>query len=407
VARRCQAYRALDERLAALTAETNARAERLALLHLQVDELDVLGLTAEEIEELDREQRRLANLGALQETSGRVLERIYDADSSLHGGLTRTLGELEDLLRFDERLGEIRELLEGAAIQVEEAASGLRQYLGGLELDPSLMASVETRLGQVHDLARKYRVFPQQIPDTLVRLREELAALEADDAAVGGLAGERDAAREGFLAEALELSERRVEAAGRLSEAVTGSMQELGMAGGRFEVRVIRGDADSAGSHGLDRVELLVSANPGQPLRPLAKVASGGELSRISLCIQVAAAQCAGIPTLVFDEVDVGIGGAVAEIVGRLLRTLGASRQVICVTHLPQVAAQADGHLVVRKHSPREGTYTEIAELDEEARVAEIARMLGGTEITAKAVAHARELIERRGANRVREGEQA
>jgi DNA repair protein RecN (Recombination protein N) len=167
------------------------------------------------------------------------------------------------------------------------------------------------------------------------------------------------------------------------------------MKGGRFEAGVTRGDGEAASAQGLDRVEFLVSANPGQPMQPLAKVASGGELSRISLCIQVAAAECAAIPTLIFDEVDVGIGGAVAEIVGRLLRTLGTVRQVLCVTHLPQVAAQAHQHLQVRKESQDDQIHTRIASLDPEARVDEIARMLGGTAITAKTLAHAREMIER------------
>jgi DNA repair protein RecN (Recombination protein N) len=256
------------------------------------------------------------------------------------------------------------------------------------------MDQVETRLAQVHDLARKYRVLPRQLPETLERLRDELESLESDAVAVGNLATERDAAHEAFLAKAGQLSVRRARAAERLSEIVSVSMQELGMSGGRLEVTVTCEALESAGAHGLDQVELLVSANPGQPLQPLAKVASGGELSRISLCIQVAAAECASIPTLVFDEVDVGIGGAVAEIVGRLLRTLGTSRQVLCVTHLPQVAAQAHGHLQVRKHSRDGQTYTGIAELQTNARVDEIARMLGGTEITDKTIAHAREMIE-------------
>jgi DNA repair protein RecN (Recombination protein N) len=397
VARLFRTYRALEDRLSKLTAERAERTARLELLRLQVGELETLGLTGDEIEELDQEHRRLANLDALQQTSGRLLERLYDGEPSVHAELAQALGELDELLGFDQRLAQIRELVEGAAIQLEEAASSLRQYLDGLDLDSSLMDQVETRLAQVHDLARKFRVFPQQLPDRLQHLQGELAALEHDHVAVDALAEERDVARKAFLEEAAELSERRARAAEQLSADVTDSMRELGMAGGRFEACVHRGDEARAGAHGLDRAELLVSANPGQPLQPLAKVASGGELSRISLCIQVAAAQCAGIPTLVFDEVDVGIGGAVAEIVGRLLRTLGTSRQVLCVTHLPQVAAQADGHLQVRKHRRDGHTYTEIAELDADARVQELARMLGGTEITSKTLAHAREMMERRG----------
>ena len=211
------------------------------------------------------------------------------------------------------------------------------------------------------------------------------------------LSRERDAAWQRYLERALELSAARQGAGARLSATVTAAMAELSMKGGRFEVQLTRLAEEAATGQGLDRVEFLVSANPGQPLQPLAKVASGGELSRISLCIQVATAECAAIPTLVFDEVDVGIGGAVAEVVGRLLRALGKRRQVLCVTHLPQVAAQAHHHLQVRKDTRDGQTHTHIRRLDAKARIDEIARMLGGTTITEKTLAHAREMIERAG----------
>jgi len=395
VARLFREFHALDKRLSALRAESAERSARLDLLRFQVGELDALGLAEDELETLDREQKRLANLGMLQATSGHLLDGLYDGEASVHSELGRASARIEELLGFDEDLAEIRELVEGAAIQIEEAASGLRRYLDRLDLDPALAEQVESRLAQVHELARKYRVYPQQLADTLERLRGELEGLEREDIAVGTLAEKRDRARSAFLTKARELSAQRARAAERLSETVTASMQTLGMVGGRFQTVVGTGDAQSAGANGLDRVELLVSANPGQPLQPLVKVASGGELSRISLCIQVAAAECASIPTLVFDEVDVGIGGAVAETVGRLLHTLGGARQVLCVTHLAQVAAQAHRHLQVRKYSSEDQTYTEIAPLGEDARIREIARMVGGMEITAKTLAHAREMIER------------
>ncbi len=395
LADRYRDFRSLDTRLRTIVTQGAERTARLDLLRFQVGELEALGLATEEVEELDREQKRLANLGLLQSTAGRLLDRLYDGESAIRDQLGHAVGELDGLLTFDEGLAEIRELVAGAAIQVEEAASGLRQYLDGLELDPALLDQVEARLVQVHDLARKFRVQPRQISETLERLRGELASLEGDEVSVDALERKRDAAWGYFLDLASELSGRRREAARRLGATVTASMQELGMKGGRFEAGVTRGDGEAASAQGLDRVEFLVSANPGQPLQPLAKVASGGELSRISLCIQVAAAECAAIPTLIFDEVDVGIGGAVAEIVGRLLRTLGTARQVLCVTHLPQVAAQAHQHLQVRKESQDDQIHTRIASLDPEARVDEIARMLGGTAITAKTLAHAREMIER------------
>jgi len=393
-ARLFRAFHDRDKRLRALRAQSAEREARLDLLRFQVDELEALALAGDEIEILDREQKRLANLGVLQETSGGLLERLYDGESSVHGQLGHAMANLGKLVGFDASLGEVHELLEGAAIQVEEATSSLRQYLDGLDLDPALAEQVESRLAQVHDLARKYRVYPQSLPETLERLLNERDALESDDIAVGVIAEERDSAHAAFLTRAKKLSALRTSAAERLSATVTASMQELGMAGGQFQAAVSTVDANSADVHGLDRVELLVSANPGQPLQPLAKVASGGELSRISLCIQVAAAECTSIPTLVFDEVDVGIGGAVAEIVGRLLRTLGTRRQVLCVTHLPQVAAQAHNHLQVLKHSRGDQTYTEIKQLSTDNRRREIARMLGGMEITEKTLAHAKEMIE-------------
>ena len=390
-------YRAREDRLRALLTQGAERAARLDLLRFQVEELEGLGLTAGDIEELDREQRRLAHLGLLQGTAGRLLDALYDGEDALRDRLGRAEAELDGLLSYDERLGEVRDLIAGAAIQVEEAASGLRQYLDGLELDPALLEQVEARLAQVHDLARKYRVLPHELPETLDRLHGELAGLEGDEVSLDMLSRERDGAWQRYRERALALSAARQAAAARLSATVTASMAELGMKGGRFEVQITRLAEDAASGQGLDRVEFLVSANPGQPLQPLAKVASGGELSRISLCIQVATAECAAIPTLVFDEVDVGIGGAVAEVVGRLLRALGERRQVLCVTHLPQVAAQAHHHLQVRKETRNGQTHTHIRHLDTDARVDEIARMLGGTTITEKTLAHAREMIERAG----------
>jgi DNA repair protein RecN (Recombination protein N) len=395
VAARFRDFRALDERLRRLTAEGAERAARLDLLRYQVDELEALGLDAEAIAELEREHRRLANLGELQATTGGLIVRLYDGEPSLHGELSRCIAALDALLAFDERLGATRELLDGASIQIDEAVSALRQYLDGLDVDPAQMALVEGRLSQVHDLARKYRVSAGELPDKLARLVAELAGLERDDRTLDQVAGDCTAAREAFLASAQRLSAQRIAAAERLSATVTEAMQGLAMIGGRFAVAVTPVDPDSAGAFGVDRVEFLVSANPGQPLAPLAKVASGGELSRISLGIQVATAQTGSIPTLVFDEVDVGIGGGVAEIVGRLLRTLGEARQVLCVTHLPQVAAQAHHHLQVRKFARDGATYAAIAGLAEEERVGEIARMLGGREITDKTLEHAREMVAR------------
>jgi DNA repair protein RecN (Recombination protein N) len=386
-------YKDLDSRWRELTSARDERAARLDLLCFQVDELDGLALADGELESLDGEQRRLANLGSLQATAAALVDLLYEGDGALRDQLGHAESELADLARIDEQLGETRELIAGAVVQVQEAAVNLRRYLDHLDMDPARLAEIEERLGRLHDMARKYRVQPAELSDTLARLRAELSELEQADQSIGSLEGEREAARAELLACAETLSRARREAAERLGSTVSAAMQELGMAGGRFAVDVSTSDADQIGSSGLDVVAFQVSANPGQPLQPLAKVASGGELSRISLAIQVATAEVGRIPTLVFDEVDVGIGGGIAEIVGRLLRRLGEARQVLCVTHLPQVAAQANQQLKVQKQAVDGQTFTEIQSLAAAQRIDEIARMLGGTEITPTTRAHAREML--------------
>ncbi len=393
VAEQHRRWRALDTRLRELTAARAQRAERIDLLRFQVQELTELNLADGELDALDREQRRLANLGKLQGASTALVELLYEGDGALRDQLGHAGAELMGLADIDPRLAETRELIDGARVQVEEAAVNLRQYLEDLDMDPGRLAEVEDRLGRIHDLARKYRIQPERILEDLAERQAELAALERDDQRLGTLEADRDAALGELLNAARVLSKARRSAAERLGDTVTAAMQELGMVGGRFALATETcADAD-VGAHGLDTIAYQVSANPGQPLQPLAKVASGGELSRISLAIQVATAALGRIPTLVFDEVDVGIGGRVAEIVGRLLRRLGDARQVLCVTHLPQVAAQGHQQLKVQKRAIDGQTYTEILPLTDTARVDEIARMLGGTEITATSRAHAAEML--------------
>ncbi|SDX77868.1 DNA repair protein RecN (Recombination protein N) [Allochromatium warmingii] len=394
VATAFRTFRDLDQRLTALEAASADRATRLDLLRFQVEELSALGLSVAAIEGLDHEQRRLSHLGHLQETVGRVLVRLAEGEAAIADQLRRATREIEELTAIDAALSESRELLETATIHAGEAAAGLRRYLDGLDLDPAALQEVELRVGQLHDLARKYRVKPTELPDLLDQRCAELAALEQSDVTLGDLREQRERMWRTYLTAAAELSRARQQAAAHLTETVTRSMQQLGMNGGQFSIQLDPLPEERATASGLERVEMLVSANPGQPLQPLAKVASGGELSRISLAIQVATAECGRVPTLVFDEVDVGIGGGVAEIVGRLLRQLGSSRQVLCVTHLPQVAAQAHYQLRVRKETLDGQTFTRLEPLDERARVDEIARMLGGTEITARTRDHASEMLD-------------
>ncbi len=388
-----RAFRALDQQLTELESASQERAARLDLLRFQTEELEALAMTATDIEQFDQEQRRLSHLGHLQESVGHTLQLLSEGEPSIADQLRSAANTVGDLAKIDSELGESRDLLDTAVIHIGEAAAGLRHYLDGLELDPAALAQVEARIVQVHDLARKYRVSPTQLPELLARRQSELTALEQVDVTLDDVRERRAGAWQGFMTHATQLTTQRVAAAQRLSDTVTQAMQTLGMGGGRFSVDCEPLAETRIGAGGLERIDFLVSANPGQPVQPLAKVASGGELSRISLAIQVATTQYANVPTLVFDEVDVGIGGAVAEIVGRLLRRLGETRQVLCVTHLPQVAAQAHQQLRVRKETIDGQTHARIEALNDTARVDEIARMLGGTEITARTRAHAGEML--------------
>nr|WP_242479387.1 DNA repair protein RecN [Lamprobacter modestohalophilus] len=393
VAEHYRRYKEFDQRWKALNAARSEREERLELLRFQLEELDALELGEHELDALDAEQRRLANQGQLQAMAATLVERLYEGEQSLRDGLGQASADLASLSGIDPSLVETRELIDGATVQIEEAAANLRHYLDGLEMDPSRLGVVEQRIGRIHDIGRKYRVAPEQLIAFTAERHAEVERLQQADQSLDALSAEREQAHSALLERAEALSASRIEAAARLSRTVTAAMQDLGMAGGEFQIEVNTGGQEAIGSQGLDSIAFLVSANPGQPLQPLAKVASGGELSRISLAIQVATAEIGGIPTLVFDEVDVGIGGGVAEIVGRLLRRLGERRQVLCVTHLAQVAAQAHQHLRVKKFAKEAQTFTEISPLDTEQRIDEVARMLGGTEMTTTTRAHAAEML--------------
>lgn len=390
-----QRWKSLSEQLTELRAAADSRDARLDLLRYQVNELDVLAPSAGEIAQLEEEHRRLHHAQRLLDTSQQVLDQLYENDGALVSGLNQQTHELEQLLRYDPRLAPPLQLMREAAIQLSEAAGELRDYLAGLELDPHRLIEVEERLNALHDFARKHRVQPEELPALHARLSEELATLQNSGAQLENLAAEARRQQDHYRQLAQRLSEGRAAAAQTLSSAVTNRLPELGMPGGCFSIVLnARADDDFAAT-GMEQVEFQVSANPGQPPRPLAKVASGGELSRISLAIQVVTSRCLRVPTLVFDEVDVGIGGGVAEIVGKQLRALGGSHQVLCITHLPQVAALAHQHLQVRKRSTGDGTTTTIARLGDAERYEEIARMLGGVEITKQTRAHAREMVAR------------
>ena len=381
-----------DEQIAAAGAAAD-RAARLDLLSYQVSELASLALADDELPQLDEEHRRLANAERLLADTGRLVGLLHGDEEAIEVQVGRALAAVGGLAALDPAISPARELLDAALIQLREATAALRDYEAQLDLDPERLDELDRRLAAVHEMARKHRVRPEGLPQRLRDLEAELAGLRGAEARSASLEAEVARARRGFLDAAEQLSAARREAAARLAAAVTERMQTLGMARGVFEVDLQRIAPDQAGAYGIDRVEFLVAANPGQPPAPLAKVASGGELSRISLAIQVATAGLGAVPTLVFDEVDVGIGGGVAEIVGRLLHDLGRDRQVLCVTHLPQVAARADTHLVVRKRADGERAETSIEPVAGATRIEEVARMAGGVAITEQALAHAAALV--------------
>ena len=369
------------------------RDSRLEFLKFQLQELDELAPEAGEAEQLHEEHARLSNAGQLLETCAIHIDRLYDNEQSAQSAIGHALSDLEPLTRIDTSLNEASELINSALIQLEEGVGQLRSYQERLELDPQRLQWVEQRLDALHKVAGKHRIKTEALPEFRNRLSEELASLEQADQQLETLEHRCRELEARYDKSAKQLSRKRKKTAQLLSMQVTETMQSLGMSGGRFVIDVNDSDKHTMSVHGRDQIDFMVSANPGQPPKPLARVASGGELSRISLSLQVVAAADTNIPTLIFDEVDTGVGGAVAETVGKQLKRLGKHHQVMCVTHLPQVAAQAHQHLQVTKLSGGKTTRTRVRPLSEEERVEEIARMLGGRKITDSTLQHAREML--------------
>ena len=391
-----QQWQGIKHKLETLKNEQEAHQARLDLLRYQVQELKDLNLECDEVHGLEEEHQRLANVERLRQTCQAAYFTLYETDElSLHVQLRRVKSSLDELIDIDSSLAEYLDLLADAQVQIDEAAQGLRRYSTHLEADPKRLEWVENRIGLLHELARKHRVTPDELPRRLETLAAELAALERPEDDPEALSKRLQEVEDEYRKIALQIRQNRKGAAEKLSKQTTAAMHKLGMEHGQFTIAVEPMDETQWSAGGLDRVEYLVTTNPGQPLNPLTKVASGGELSRISLAIQMVAAKSITIPTLVFDEVDTGIGGAVAETVGRQLHTLGTDRQVLCVTHLPQVAAQAHHHFQVTKIRTESRTLAQIAPLTPQGRVEEIARMLGGLEMTAQTRAHAEEMINR------------
>lgn len=358
-------------------------------LQWQIDELSALAPKPGEWEVVSNEQSRLAHGQALLEGATRTLALLEDESASALQILNAAAQQIQQVLRHDSQLQSVLDALESARISAGEAVSDLNSYLDRLELDPQALAHAEQRVGQLFDAARKYHVEPEALPALLDSLNEQLAATHAA-ADIEALQVRAQAAEAEYHAVADRLGKARSKAAQRLGREVTASMQELAMHGGSFEIVL---QPCAPGPHGKETIEFRVAGHAGASPRPLAKVASGGELARLSLALSVIASQAAQVPTLIFDEVDTGIGGAVAEVVGRLLQQLGERHQVLCVTHLPQVAARGAHHFEVRKSSAGGTTVSDIRALDERDRIEEVARMLGGMTITDTTRQHAREML--------------
>ena len=378
--------------LEALSGDPAEREGQKDLLRYQINELETSIVNPEDLIATLDQHKRLANMTRIAEACQQA-DTLFQDQESIVSRLQKAITALEQVSDFEPKIASIIEVMNEASIQLDEAETQLRHLTTSLDFDQSEFDLIESRLSSLHDLARKHQTQIETLPETFEQLKKQLGDLENSDQRFKDLQDEQQQALNHYQKAAEKLSASRKKHAKELSDQISKEMQILGMAGGQFEVKLSSKDEEKPSSTGFDQIEFLVSANPGQDLQPLNKVASGGELSRISLAIQAITAQGKGVPTMVFDEVDVGIGGGIAEIVGQKMRELGKQKQVLCVTHLPQVASLGHHHLLVKKDSDKDNTWTQITPLDQKERVSEIARMLGGLKITDQTLAHAEEML--------------
>ncbi len=392
IAKAYSGWKQLNNKFEMLSNQNSDHQAKLDLLRFQTQELDELQLGEHEAVELDEEYSRLSNAGQLIDLTASSVMQLYDNDEqSIYSNITDILHKLEEASLLDAALKEPLEILQNTQIQIQEASDSLRSYQEAVELDPERLDWVSKRLSTLHDLSRKHQTTPELLFNKWQSLHHALSELDSDEYDLDALQIKLETSQSNYQKIATQLTKSRQKAALKLSKGVASAMTELGMEGGKFIIENTINKSLSA--HGQDNIEFQVSANPGQPPKALIKVASGGELSRISLAIQMIAAQGLTLPALIFDEVDSGIGGGIAEIVGKQLRTLGDKRQVLCVTHLPQVASQAHNHYKVTKIKGKKTTSTGMLVLNEEQRITEIARMMGGIEITDSTLNLAKEML--------------
>ena len=387
-------WRRLNEELEQIRSRAEESNAQYQLLSYQVRELEELALGEKELAELEEEHQKLSHGEESVLVNRQVLELTSENDEfNLMQSLNKAIGLLQDIPYASKQTEEAGNLLNTALIQVEEASANLKHAIDHFEIDPQRLEEIDQRLALIHNLARKHHVQPVDLPELFLKLSDDLSGLSEADIQIELMEEELNKLLNNYEEQAKRLSDGREKGAKKLAREINAQLGKLGMESASFSVALTRFSDSTPRGGGLEGIEFLVSTNPGQPPRPMIKVASGGELSRISLAIQVVTAQTSSIPTLVFDEVDVGIGGGVARAVGELLRKLGDRGQVLCVTHQPQVASQGHQHLYVSKSSEKDSTATKLESLDHDARVEEIARMLGGDDVSEKSREHAKELL--------------
>lgn len=371
------------------------RTDRLKLLSFQIEELDTLALEENEFQILSEKHKRLANSEKLIQSTQNALNTLHENDdSSIQSELARIIHTVQDIKTLDERLSPTLNLLEEAQIQIDEAISELNSYSSSLDTDPEGLITIESRIQAILDTARKHHVDPDSLQTLHSQLQDELDDIDHADEKLEELQENVKKHENQYFILAKQLTKNRIKTAAILNKKITSAMQTLGMKGGLFEIN-INSEKNKLSVSGSDKIEFTVTANSGNRCKALAKVASGGELARISLAIQMITASQNKISTLIFDEVDSGVGGGIAEIVGQHLRQLGSTNQVICITHLPQVASQAHHHMKVHKISRKQITNTHVDPLDNKQRIEEIARMLSGVDITKQSLANAKAMISR------------
>jgi len=390
-----QNWRNISKQLQQIQESQKTRVARIEFLVFQLEELDKLALAEDEFSKLNQEHKKLANVDQNLQQVSEALQLLSENDElNLCQGLYKTRQILQQLAEQDTSLKGDLEAINSALINVEESSSNLRHYLDHLEGNPERLGEIDQRLAAIHQIARKHHIKPEQICEFHQGIRQELDSLQHADQSIEALSKVLQESQQLYVQESGKLSQKRKTAAKKLDKIISEKFAELGMEHARIQTKMIPLTLEQAKAFGLDDIEILIATNPGQEPQALSKIASGGELSRISLAIQVSFAEKTSIPCLIFDEVDVGIGGATAEVVGRLLKELARHGQVICVTHLPQVAAQGQHHYKVSKQKHKDSITTQIEYLDKNTREVEIARMLGGVALTEKTQSHAKEMLQ-------------